>query len=88
MGPLVRRSWQPRGQMPVLVQRGLHLEKVSALAVLCVPPRRDRVRFYFCLHPKAEVGTRQVAAFLRHLNHELMSCPGFCTTGSETVYIP
>jgi putative transposase len=71
MGPLVRRSWQPRGQTPVLVQRGRRLEKVSALAALCVSPRRDRVRLYFRLHPKAEIGTRQVIGFPRHLNQEL-----------------
>jgi transposase len=71
MGPLVRRSWQPRGQTPVLLQRGRRLEKVSALAALCVSPRRDRVRLYFRLHPNAEIGTRQVIGFLRHLNQEL-----------------
>jgi transposase len=71
MGPLVRRSWQPRGQTPVLVQRGRHLEKVSALAALCVSPHRNRVRLYFRLHPKAEIGTRQVIGFLRQLNQEL-----------------
>ncbi len=71
MGPLVRRSWQPRGQTPVLVQRGRSLEKVSAIAALCVSPSRDRVRLYFRLHPKAEIAARQVIGFLRHLNQEL-----------------
>lgn len=71
MGPLVRRSWQPRGQTPVLVQRGRSLEKVSALAALGVSPRRDRVRLYFRLHPKADIGALQVIGFLRHLNQEL-----------------
>jgi transposase len=71
MGPLVRRSWQPRGRTPVLVQRGRRLEKVSALAALCVSPRRDQVRLYFRLHPQAEIRTQQVVGFLRHLNLEL-----------------
>jgi hypothetical protein len=71
MGPLVRRSWQPRGRAPVLVQRGRRLEKVSALAALCVSPRRNRVRLYFRLHPQAEIRTRQVVGFLGHLNAEL-----------------
>ena len=71
MGPLVRRSWQPRGETPVLLQRGRRLEKVSALAALCVSPSRDRVRLYFRLHPQAEIGARQVIGFLRHLNQEL-----------------
>ena len=71
MGPLVRRSWQPRGQTPVLIQRGRHLGKVSAIAALGVPPRRDGARLYFRLHPQAEIGTAQVIGFLRHLNQEL-----------------
>jgi transposase len=71
MGPLVRRSWQPRGQTPVLVQRGRSLQKVSAIAALCVSPRRRRVRLYFRLHPKADITALQVIAFLRHLNQEL-----------------
>ncbi|MGD0226921.1 MAG: hypothetical protein ABSF71_31735 [Terriglobia bacterium] len=57
MGPLVRRSWQPRGQTPVLVQRGRNLQKVSAIAALAVPPRRDGARLYFRLHPQAEIGS-------------------------------
>jgi hypothetical protein len=46
MAPLVRRSWAPCGQPPVLDQRGAHHRKVSAAAVLCrTPPRR----LGFCL---------------------------------------
>jgi transposase len=71
MEPLVRRSWQPRGQTPVLLQRGRHLRKVSALAALGVSPCRDHVRLYFRLHSNAEIGARQVMGFLRHLNQEL-----------------
>ena len=71
MEPLVRRSWQPRGQTPVLLQRGRRLKKVSALAALGVSPRRDHVRLYFRLHSDAEIGARQVIGFLRHLNQEL-----------------
>jgi transposase len=71
MGPLVRRRWQPRGHTPVLIQRGRSLEKVSALATLCVSPRRDRVQLYFRLHAKAEIDARRVIGFLRHLNQEL-----------------
>lgn len=70
MGPLVRRSWQPRGQTPVLVQRGRHLGKVSAIAALGVPPRRDGARLYFRLHPQAEIGTAQFVASI----HQLHTC--------------
>ena len=71
MGPRIRRSWQPRGQTPVLIQRGRHLGKVSAIAALAVSPRRDGARLYFRLHPQAEIGTARVLDFLRHLNQEL-----------------
>lgn len=72
MRPLVRRSWKPRGQTPVLVQRRRRLDEVSALAALCVSPSRDRVWIYNRLHTKAEIAALQVVDFLRH------SAP-FCT---------
>ena len=50
MAPLVRRSWAPAGQTPVLYQRGAHHRKVSVIAALCVSPERDQLRFYFRLH--------------------------------------
>jgi putative transposase len=34
MAPLARRTWAPRGQTPVLLQRGRHREKVSLVAAL------------------------------------------------------
>jgi transposase len=71
VGPLVRRSWQPRGQTPVLLQRGRRLEKVSAIAALSVSPRPDQVRLYFRLHSNAEIRAQQIIGFLRHLDGEL-----------------
>lgn len=69
MAPLVRRSWAPRGHTPVLLQRGVHHQKVSAIAALCV--RGHRPRFYFRLHPNSDIHARQVIAFLRLLDREL-----------------
>src|SRR6185503_18447952 len=46
MGPLVRRTWAPRGRPPVLLQRGRHREKVSVAAALWLPPARDRVGLF------------------------------------------
>jgi transposase len=40
MGPLVRRTWSPRGHRPVLRQRGRHREKVSIAAALWWAPWR------------------------------------------------
>ena len=71
MAPLVRRSWAPCGQTPVLTQRGAHHRKVSVIAALCVSPARDQVRFYFRLYPNTDIQARHVIAFLRRLQREL-----------------
>ena len=71
MAPLVRRSWAPRGQTPVLLQRGVHHQKVSVIAALCLASHADSVRFYFRLYPKIDIQARHVIAFLRHLDREL-----------------
>jgi transposase len=46
MGPLVRRTWAPKGEPPALVQRGRHRQKVSVAAALWLPPARDEVRLF------------------------------------------
>jgi len=70
MAPLVRRSWAPVGQTPVLIQRGAHHRKISAIAALCVSPQRDGVHLFFRLHP-TDIAALQVIAFLRALDGEL-----------------
>ncbi len=71
MAPLVRRSWAPCGQPPVLYQRGAHHRKVSAAAVLCVSPQRNRVRLYFRVSPEADIHAAPTIAFLRQLGSAL-----------------
>ena len=53
MAPLVRRSWSPRGQTPVLRQRGRSHRKVSVIAAIIVSPQRRRVRAVFGFLPDA-----------------------------------
>ncbi|SRR6266478_551300 len=67
MGPLVRRSWAPRGQTPVLMQRGRARSKVSAIGALVVSPRRHRVRSYFSLLADANFDGHSVLVFLKQL---------------------
>jgi transposase len=67
MAPLVRRSWSPRGQTPIVHQSGRHHRKVSAIAALCVAPSRDDVRLYFRLYPDQNISAELVIAFLQHL---------------------
>lgn len=67
MGPLVRRSWAPRGQTPVLMQRGRSRRKVSVLGALVISPRRRRVRAYFSIQPEASFDGERILQFLRQL---------------------
>jgi transposase len=65
--PLVRRTWAPCGQTPILYQRGRSRQKVSAIAALVIPRRRHQVRCLFRLVPEASIDGRGVRTFLRHL---------------------
>lgn len=73
MAPLVRRSWSPRGQTPVLRQRGRSHQKVSAIAALCIPPTRDRIALYFRLHAQANINAERTLEFLEHLQRQLQT---------------
>ena len=75
MAPLLRRSWAPRGETPLVHQRGRSHEKVSAIATLVVPPERDRVRCYFRLYRNANVKTPIILSFLRQLVIQLHPTP-------------
>jgi putative transposase len=67
MGPLVRRSWSPRGHTPVLMQRGRSRRKVSVIGALVISPRRRRVRGYFGVLPDANFDGQSILAFLKQL---------------------
>jgi hypothetical protein len=43
MAPLVRRTWAPRGQTPILLRRTRSRDKVSMIATVTVSPRHRRV---------------------------------------------
>jgi putative transposase len=47
MAPLVRRTWAPRGQTPVQLQRSGRREKVSVAAAVCLSPRRKHLGLFF-----------------------------------------
>ena len=67
MAPFLRRTWNPRGETPLLHHCGGTHRKVSAIAALCVPPERDDVRLYFRLHPNANINAERVVDFLGQL---------------------
>ncbi len=65
--PVVRRTWSPCGQTPVLRHVGRNLKKVSAIAALCVSPNRREVRLYFQLLVDENFNSVAVLRFLRQL---------------------
>lgn len=71
MAPLVRRTWSPRGQTPILYQKTCSHRKVSVIGALCIAPSRNRLSLYFRLHPDANIDSDAVVAFLRCLLKEL-----------------
>jgi hypothetical protein len=71
LAPVVRRSWAPRGQTPILYQRGRAREKVSIIAALTLSPRRHRTGLYFSLRANENVTTAWLVPFLRALARHL-----------------
>ena len=76
MAPLVRRTWAPRGQTPILYQRTRAHDKVTVIGALTVSPGRNRVGLYFALLPdenaKAGHFRRFLADLRRHLQRPLV----------------
>jgi transposase len=73
MAPLVRRTWAPVGNTPILYQRTRARERVSMIAAITVSPRRRRVGLYFSLLPNENVSTPHVLRFIRDLRRHLGS---------------
>ena len=71
MAPLVRRTWAPRGQTPVLVQKSGTREKVSVAAALWVSPGRDRLGLFSGTLVNGYFDNWLSAAFLEALLQEL-----------------
>lgn len=67
MAPLVRRTQAPRGQTPVLKQKGSHRDRVSVIAALSYPPVRSCPTLYFQTLPRTYVNGERAAVFLRHV---------------------
>lgn len=67
--PLVRRTWAPAGQTPVMYSWDRH-DRLSVIAGLSLSCRRRRVGLYFAVHEK-NIKAEQVEAFLRQLQRSL-----------------
>jgi putative transposase len=64
MAPLVRRSWAPQGQPPILVQQARHREKVSVAAALWLTPARDQLALAYQTLVNGYFTAEAVAEFL------------------------
>ena len=71
MAPVLRRSWSPCGQTPIVRHRTRHHKKVSAIAALAISPCRSNVRLYFRLHPNINIASPQVSTFLHDLRRHI-----------------
>jgi len=67
--PLVRRTWAPKGQRPVMYCWDRH-DRLSVIAGLTVSAQRHRIGLYFAFHDR-NVKTEEVEAFLRGCGHLL-----------------
>ena len=67
--PLVRRTWAPRGQTPVMYSWDRH-DRLSVIAALSVSARRRRIGLYFAVHDR-NVKAEEFEAFLRQMQRAL-----------------
>jgi hypothetical protein len=65
--PLVRRTWAPVGQTPIMRQRTCHHPRVSAIGGLSISPGRHRLGWYLRFHQETSIRQPQVIDFLRQL---------------------
>jgi len=63
--PLVRRTWAPLGERPVMYCWDRH-DRLSVIAGLTVSAQKHRVGLYFALHEQ-NVKTPEVEAFIRNV---------------------
>lgn len=71
LNPLVRATWAPKGQTPVLPIRARHREKVNVIGAVTVSPQAKRPGFYFATDPHASFTATGVCGFLDHLLQHL-----------------
>jgi transposase len=67
--PSVRKTWSPVGQTPVLHHRYIH-DRISAISGISVCPKRFHCTLYCQLY-EDNIQSEEVAAFLRHLLHQV-----------------
>ena len=67
--PVVRRTWAPRGETPILRAWDRH-DRLSVLDAITLAPYRRRLGLYWQVH-RANIRGPDVLGFLRHLRRRL-----------------
>ena len=67
--PLVRRTWAPKGERPVLYCWDRR-DRLSVIAGLTLSPRRRNIGLYFATH-RHNVTADEVEAFVRNVHRQL-----------------
>jgi transposase len=67
--PLVRRTWAPRGERPVMYCWDRH-DRLSVIAGLTVSAQKHRVGLYFAIQER-NVKTEEVEAFIRDVRRQV-----------------
>lgn len=65
--PLVRRTWAPVGQTPILRPNARRNRRVSAIGAFTISPIARRMNAYVALHRDETIRSPQVVAFVRQL---------------------
>jgi transposase len=68
--PLVRRTWSPCGQRPILLHSLRSHQRLSVIAALRVSAGRRRVQLCFRLHSHGSFDGARIVAFLRQLSEQ------------------
>jgi hypothetical protein len=71
LNPLVRRSWAPKGETPVVGGDGGHRKKVSVIGAVSVSPTARHPGLYFATLPDGFFTAGEVVKFLRDLLRNL-----------------
>jgi hypothetical protein len=71
LNPLVRRSWAPKGETPVVGGDGGHRKKVSVIGAVSVSPAARHPGLYFATLPDDFFTAGEVVKFLRGLLQSL-----------------
>ncbi|MDR3576387.1 MAG: IS630 family transposase [Anaerolineaceae bacterium] len=67
LSPLVKRSWAPKGQTPILKTKTRSHRKISAIGGLTTSAGGRKQGLVFRLHPGKNVGASECVAFLEQL---------------------